>query len=174
MKHPTTTRRPPIHLAWSILVAVFFPRSGLAQSTTVVATVQDSTRVPIFPCRIDVLGTPITALGDSSGRVVLLHVPPGQHELRVRGIGFHQRLVSIRARGDTLRLPPVVLRHNPILDSLHIVAPSRGGSPAPSQKLAPNMRLKLSTRGGRLGRYAQGRFSILSAAAAGRSLSATR
>ena len=174
MKHPTTTRRAPIRLAWSILVAVFFPRSGLAQSTTVVATVQDSTGVPIFPCRIDVLGTPITALGDSSGRVVLLQVPSGQHELRVRGIGFHQRLVTIHVRGDTLRLPPVVLRRNPILDSLHIVAPAKVGSLAPSQKLAPNMRLKLSARWRRFCWNAQWKPSFLCAAPAGRSLSATR
>jgi hypothetical protein len=36
------------------------------------------------------------------------------------------------------------------------------------------MRLKLSARGGRLGRYAQWKVFILIAAAAGRSLSATR
>ena len=40
--------------------------------------------------------------------------------------------------------------------------------------LLPNMRLKLSARGGRFGWNAQWKSSVLSAAAAGRSLSAVR
>ena len=42
------------------------------------------------------------------------------------------------------------------------------------KRMPPNQRLKLSARGGRFGRNAQGKSSILIAAAAGRSLSAIR
>jgi len=108
-------------------LSLFIPIPGHAQSTVVVATVRDTTGAPVLPCRIEVVGSHISAVGDSQGRVVLRGIPPGRHGLRVRGIGFFVRVVAIEARGDTLWLPPVVLRHNPIFDSLTIV-PNRHGT----------------------------------------------
>ena len=108
-------------------LSLFIPIPGRAQSTVVVATVRDTTGAPVVPCRIEVVGSHISAVGDSQGRVVLRGIPPGPHRLRVRGIGFLVRFVAIDARGDTLRLPPLVVRHNPIFDSLKIV-PNRHGT----------------------------------------------
>ncbi len=125
MKAPRMTGRPQLYVLASLMVAIHCPRSGLAQATTVLATVRDSTGAPVFPSRIEVMSTGISELGDSLGRVILRSVPPGPHQLLVRGIGFFQEIVMIDARGDTLRLPPVVLHRNPILDSLRIVAPQK-------------------------------------------------
>jgi len=126
MKFPRTTGHPQFYLVGSLMLAIICPRSGPAQATTVLATVRDSSGAAVFPSRIEVIGTGITELGDSMGRVVLRGVPPGPHQLLVRGIGFFQRIVTIEARGGTLRLQPVVLRRNPLLDSLHLVAPQKG------------------------------------------------
>ncbi len=121
MKVLPMTDRLHRSLVGSLVFAALCPRTGAAQATIIVATVQDSTGAPIFPCRIEVIGTQITQLGDSLGRVVLHGVPPGPHVLRVGGIGFFQRVVKIDARGDTLHLPPVILRHNRIFDSRNLV-----------------------------------------------------
>ena len=58
-----------------------------------------------------------------------------------------------------------VVSYQPVPDLYH---------PPPCDSAPPNLRLKLSARGGRFGRKAQWRLSIFSAAAAGRSLSAAR
>jgi hypothetical protein len=125
MKDRLTTGRLRLSLVSSLMLAILSARSGSAQTTTIVATVRDSIGGPVFPSRIEVVGAGISELGDSLGRVVLRRVPRGPHQLVVRGIGFFQRLVPIDARGDTLLLPPVVLRRNPVLDSLHITVPHR-------------------------------------------------
>ena len=125
MKDRLTTGRLRLYLVSSLMLAILSARSGSAQATTIVLTVRDSIGGPVFPSRIEVVGAGISELGDSLGRVVLRGVPRGPHQLVVRGIGFFQRLVPIDARGDTLLLPPVVLRHNPVLDSLHITVPQR-------------------------------------------------
>ncbi len=122
MKPLATSGRLQLYLSGTLLLAALCPRSTHAQATTVLATVRDSTGAPVFPSRIEV----ITERGDSLGRVVLRGVPRGLHQLAVRGIGFFQRIVSFEARGDTLRLPTIVLRRNPIFDSLNIVAPRKG------------------------------------------------
>jgi len=54
-----------------VLLAMPWPRVAAAQSTVVIINVGDSTGAPVLPSRIDVLGTSIFALGDTSGRVVL-------------------------------------------------------------------------------------------------------
>ena len=126
MKVPRTTGRSQFYLVSSLMLVIVCPRASLAQATTVLVSVRDSTGVPVFPSRFEVMGTGISELGDSLGRVVLRRVPSGPHQLVVRGIGFFQGIVTIEARGDTLRLPPVVLRRNPLLDSLHIVIPQKG------------------------------------------------
>ena len=126
MKPLATSGRLQLYLSGTLLLAALCPRSTHAQATTVLATVRDSTGAPVFPSRIEVIGTVIAERGDSLGRVVLRGVPRGLHQLAVRGIGFFQRIVSFEARGDTLRLPAIVLRRNPIFDSLNIVAPRKG------------------------------------------------
>jgi len=125
MKDRLTTGRLYLYLVSTLTLAILSARSGSAQATTIVATVRDSIGHPVFPSRIEVVGAGISELGDSLGRVVLRGVPRGQHHLVVRGIGFFQRLVPIDAQEDTLLLPPLVLRRNPVLDSLHITAPQR-------------------------------------------------
>ena len=158
-------------LSASLILGALFPRVAPAQTTTIIATVRDTTGTPVVGCRIEVIGIQTAGVGDRLGRVVLQHIPPGHQQLRVRAIGYFERILQIDARGDTLRLPPVVLRRNPIFDSLRIVAPTHTGSTTvPSQKLAPNMRLKLAGRGGR----SVGKGSLLNAAAPARSLSAIR
>ena len=132
MKPLATSGRLQLYLSGTLLLAALCPRSTHAQATTVLATVRDSTGAPVFPSRIDVIGTVITERGDSLGRVVLRGVPRGLHQLAVRGIGFFERIVSFEARGDTLRLPAIVLRRNPIFDSLNIVAPRKGSCVSPS------------------------------------------
>jgi len=105
----------------SLILVTSWPRVAAAQSTVVVVSVRDSTGAPILPSRIDVLGTPIFALGDSLGRVMLPRVPSGPQTLQVRGIGFEERHVAIDAAGDTLRLPSLVLSRNPAAMSPRIV-----------------------------------------------------
>jgi len=104
-----------------VLLAMPWPRVAAAQSTVVIINVGDSTGAPVLPSRIDVLGTSIFALGDTSGRVVLPRVPVGYRTLQVRGIGFEERQVAVVVLGDTLRLPAFVLRQNPRARSLSIV-----------------------------------------------------
>jgi hypothetical protein len=50
---------------------------------------------------------------------VLAAVPTGPHRLRFRGICFLEQYLDVVVRGDTLRLPPIVLRVNPKCDSLN-------------------------------------------------------
>jgi hypothetical protein len=104
-------------------VAVATPQPMRAQSTVILATVRDSTGAPVHPCRIDVLGTSIFAFGDTLGSLVLPRVPVGRRMFRVRGVGFWEQQLVAEVSGDTLRLSAVVLRRNPVLDSLNIVAP---------------------------------------------------
>ena len=99
------------------------PRAAGAQSTVILTSVRDTTGAPVRPSRIDVKGTNLFAFGDTLGRVLLPGVPQGRQTLIVRGIGFLERQMEVEARGDTVRLAAVVLRHNPILDSLKVVAP---------------------------------------------------
>ena len=105
----------------ALLLTMSWPRLATAQSTTIVASVRDSAGAPVLPSRIDVLGSSIFALGDSLGRVLLLKVPVGRQMLQVRGVGFEERQVAVDVTGDTLRLPPVVLRRTPMGVSLRVV-----------------------------------------------------
>ena len=92
--------------------------------TTVVGIVLDSAGVrPVHPARVDLVGTTIFALGDTLGRFVLTPVPVGRHTLRVKGIGFLPRDVNIVAQADTVRVAPVNLWPNHLLDSVRAVAP---------------------------------------------------
>jgi hypothetical protein len=90
----------------------------------VTGTVVDSTGVhPVHQARVDLLGSTTFALGDSAGRFVLSPVPEGRQILRVRGIGFLPREISIVTKGDTLRLGGIRLRPSHRLDSLNVIAP---------------------------------------------------
>ena len=53
--------------------------------------------------------------------MVLRGIPFGRQTLRVRGIGFSEKLVEIDARSDTLQLQPIVLRRNPLGDLRFVV-----------------------------------------------------
>src|SRR6266487_1481621 len=83
VKPLATSGRLQLYLSGTLLLAALCPRSTHAQATTVLATVRDSTGAPIFPSRIEVIGTVITERGDSLGRVVLRGVPRGLHQLAV-------------------------------------------------------------------------------------------
>src|SRR6266508_3980776 len=81
------------------------------RGTVVTGTVLDSAGMrPVYPSRVDLLGSTAFALCDTLGQFVLSAVPQGQRVLRVRGIGFLPRDLSIVAKGDTLRLRPIRLR----------------------------------------------------------------
>ena len=96
-----------------------------ARLTVITTSVRDSAGAAIVPCRIEVMNTKILAFGDSIGRVLLPAVPYGPQMLRVQGVGYFSRIVPLYVQGDSLWLPAVVLRRNPLLDSVQVVAPSR-------------------------------------------------
>ncbi len=92
--------------------------------TVVTGVVLDSAGAHlVYPSRVDLLGSAVFALGDSQGRFVLSPASRGEHLLRLRGIGFLARVVTIVAKGDSLRLGPIRLRPSRQLDSLNLIAP---------------------------------------------------
>ena len=105
-----------LFLAGSVVLGALLPQVAGSQTTVVQVSVRDSTGAPVLPNRIDLVGTTTFALGDSLGRVVLWGVPFGRQTLRVRGIGFSEKLVEIDAHSDTLQLQPIVLRRNALGD----------------------------------------------------------
>ena len=105
-----------LFLTGSVALGALVPQVAGSQTTAVQVSVRDSTGAPVLPSRIDLVGTTTFALGDSLGRVVLRGVPFGRQTLRVRGIGFSEKLVEIDARSDTVQLQPIVLRRDPLGD----------------------------------------------------------
>ena len=100
------------------------PNNGSVAKREVWGTVLDSANSrPIHPSRVELLGSAVFSLGDSLGRFVLSPVPRGEHVLRVQGIGYFAKDISISVRGDTLRLRTIFLRRNQKLDSLNLIAP---------------------------------------------------
>ena len=116
--------RPPSHVAAIIaLLTVAVPRVAGAQSTVILASVRDRAGAPVHMSRVDVKGTTLSAFADTLGQIVLLGVPVGHQTLRVRGIGFLETELAVDVKGDTMRVATVVLRRNPRVDSLNLVAP---------------------------------------------------
>lgn len=100
-------------------------KQSMAQGAIVFGTLLDSaSSLPIHPSRVELLGSAVFTFGDTLGRFVLSPVPKGEHTLRVRGIGFFAKDVSISVHSDTLRLTAILLSRNPRLDSLNLIAPS--------------------------------------------------
>ena len=82
---------------------------------------------PVYPSRVDMIGTNIFVLGDTLGRFLLPDVSPGTHQLRVRALLHFPDSLTVTVRTDTVRLKPIRLRldvrMDSILRSVTIVAP---------------------------------------------------
>ena len=85
-------------------------------------------RVPSTPLESTSSDLVDSLLSDSLGSFQLVQVPWGQHDLKVKGIGFLERTVRITVDRDTVRLPPISLWPDHRFDSLNIIAPGRGGA----------------------------------------------
>ena len=82
---------------------------------------------PVYPSRVDMIGTNIFVLGDTLGRFLLPDVSPGTHQLRVRALLHFPDSLTVTVGTDTVRLKPIRLRldvrMDSILRSVTIVAP---------------------------------------------------
>jgi hypothetical protein len=82
---------------------------------------------PVYPSRVDMIGTNIFVLGDTLGRFLLPDVSPGTHQLRVRALLHFPDSLTVTVGTDTVRLKPIRLRldvrTDSILRSVTIVAP---------------------------------------------------
>ncbi len=82
---------------------------------------------PVYPSRVDMIGTNIFVLGDTLGRFLLPDVSPGTHHLRVRALLHFPDSLTVTVGKDTVRLRPIRLRldvrTDSILRSVTIVAP---------------------------------------------------
>ena len=119
---------------WSLVVALVLasPASVWSPepSAVVLGVVVDSaTMAPIYPSRVDVVGTPHLALGDTLGRFVLSNVPRGRQRLLARGMLHFPESLTVQIDADTVRLNPFRLRldvrRDSILRSIKVVAPGR-------------------------------------------------
>ena len=128
----------------------------------VVISALDST--PIFGARIRIAGTSIGALTDSLGRFGFTARDTAWVTIVGDGIGYRTNQLRLRLQADHGWLLQVTLV------PYCTVLSYRGPDVWP----LPNTRLKLSARWRRFWRNAQWRPSFLSAAPAGRSLSANR
>jgi len=84
---------------------------------------------PVYPSRVDMIGTSIFVLGDTLGRFLLADISPGTYQLRVRGLLHFPDSLTVAVGTDTVRLKPIRLRldvrMDSILRSLRIVAPGQ-------------------------------------------------
>jgi hypothetical protein len=84
---------------------------------------------PVYPSRVDIIGTSIFVLGDTLGRFLLAGISPGTYQLRVRGLLHFPDSLTVAVGTDTVRLTPIRLRldvrTDSILRSLRIVAPGQ-------------------------------------------------
>jgi hypothetical protein len=115
----------------------------------------DST--PIFHARIRIAGTSTAAITDSLGRFRLTAPDTAWVIIVGEGIGYRTNQLRLRLSVGHGWLLRVTLAPILVCETISVWPP-------------PNQRLKLTARGGRV----RGNGSILSAAAAGRSLSAIR
>jgi hypothetical protein len=118
---------------WSTVIAIGIAAATVRSpepSTVILGLVLDSaSQAPIYPSRVDVVGMPLLALGDSFGRFVLSNVPRGRQRLLARGMLHFPESLTVQLDADTVRLQPIRLRLDVRMDSflrsLQVVAPSR-------------------------------------------------
>ena len=99
-------------------------------NAAITGVVIDSTSMrPVYPSRVDIIGTSIFVLGDTLGRFLLAGISPGTYQLRVRGLLHFPDSLTVAVGTDTVRLTPIRLRldvrTDSILRSLRIVAPGQ-------------------------------------------------
>ena len=98
------------------------PTVGQVSTSVVIGSIVDSSGArPVHPSRAELVGSSLVGFGDSLGQFVLTLVPRGPHALRVKGIGFIERIVPIRADSDTVHLAPIHLWPNHRLDAIQAV-----------------------------------------------------
>src|SRR6185503_17291793 len=120
---PISLLRPIVVL---VVVAASLRAQGAAPSGTIVGRVMlgsDSSSAsglsprgrPGVGARVSVNGTPLGAVGGTSGRFVIAHVAAGPRTLRIRAIGYRtvERAVDVPA-GDTARVD-VTLEPDPLV-----------------------------------------------------------
>ena len=99
-------------------------------NAAITGVVIDSTSMrPVYPSRVDIIGTSIFVLGDTLGRFLLAGISPGTYQLRVRGLLHFPDSLTVAVGTDTVRLTAIRLRldvrTDSILRSLRIVAPGQ-------------------------------------------------
>ena len=153
-----TTRRPSCTAPTQQRFVALDDSTTPGTITGYVWSLHDSASIPYV--RVWVNQAP-AAVADTSGRFQLTGLRPGRVQLKIHSIGYRAAELSVNVPDRQGLLVRGALERD--------CSPSLSRNQA-IPKPPPNMRLKLSARGGRL----IGNWSVLSAAAAGRSLSATR
>jgi len=85
----TSSARRSFRLGIALATLTFVAVPLLAQTGTVVGRVTDArSGVPITTAQVTIIGTSLGAVVDAEGRFRISNVPPGQHEVRARSIGY--------------------------------------------------------------------------------------
>jgi iron complex outermembrane receptor protein len=102
------------------------PATAAAQTGRITGTVIDSAKAPLAGAQIAVVGQPLRAGSDESGRFVITGVAPGTYELRVQRLG--QRAVTVAGvvvRANEATNVSIVLARVPLQLSGVVVSASR-------------------------------------------------
>lgn len=127
------TARLPQHVAWAIavclialcLIAATGGRAA-AQSGTVRGVVRDSAAVPVAGADVSIVAQHQLTRTDAEGRFTFTKLPPGEHEVSVRRLGYVADKVKIIANDAMAYSYEIVLQAQPaMLGGVDVTARSR-------------------------------------------------